>query len=745
MKRTPRPGQRRQSLKPRPHRLSPCRLRPEPLEPRLVLTPVIDVGDHLLRPGTLGQEIDVYVQSANEGVIGVNFNAQVADGGVELGGAYDGPEIQDLVIFNESDPPEYLFDGKNTGTFDLDGPWPESPPFLANQWEGRATTTPEGVTVVANGLLATMTVATLDSATDPHTPYNSGTWDLFLSDTLNGPTDFTGVPADVTDGTITVSTHPTADPGPGYSVPEGGSVGLDGSGSSDPEESFTWVSPVTAIEHHLALDSIVEYQWDLDGDGVFGETGGAAERGDELGAHPTFSAAGLDGEDDSPWPISLKVKDTTDLWSDPVATHVVITNVAPELLTDQPDMEIQLDDQPISLSWQFTDAGTPDTHTATIDWGDGPAVPVDSLIEPVGGTPGEIVAGHTYAAAGEYAVTMTLRDDDLGEVTDEFTIRVIGAEVVGRHVLYNDSKWDESPGNPGGDPAANAYDDNAIAPDKTPLLPGERATFQNYTSYTKGLNGIIVDIAGLAGTPTADDFLFRTGNDEDPDAWPLAPKPPNENVTVRPGEGAGGSDRVTILWPSYDAANPDPTTQAVAKQWLQVTVLPTPNTGLSEHDLFYFGNALGESGTGNFGGVALVNAVDSGAVRDNPHNPYVIPAPLDDFVDYNRDQWVNAVDFGFVRDNATNPSTALQLITVPAAGPSPGPEAAPADRGTERAVLHDAALGELDAQRRVLAGAEPCLAELSWLDSSDAPAGQDRFWRGVDPAQAAVEKLLATL
>jgi len=493
--------------------------------------------------------------------------------------------------------------------------------------------------------LATMTIATVDSATDPHTAYHSGTWDLFLSDTLNGPTDFTGVPADVTDGTITVSTHPTADPGSGYSVPEGGSVGLDGSGSSDPEESFTWVSPVTAIEHHLTLDSIVEHQWDLDGDGAFGETGAAAERGDERGAHPTFSAAGLDGDDDSPWPISLKVKDTTELWSDPVATHVVITN----------------------------------------------------------------------------------------------------AEVIGRHVFYNDSKWDESPGNPGGDPAANAYDDNAIASDKTPLLPGETATFQNYTSYTKGLNGIIVDIAGLAGTPTADDFVFRMGNDSSPGAWPLAPKPPNENITVRPGEGAGGSDRVTILWPSYDTVNPDPATQAVAKQWLQVTVLPTPNTGLSEPDVFYFGNALGESGTGNFGGAALVNAVDSGAVRDNPHNPFVNPAPLDDFVDYNRDQWVNAVDFGFVRDNATNPLTALKLITVPAAGPSPGPEAAAADLGTDRAALHDAALGELDAQRSVPAGAQPYRAQLLWLDGSRDPAGQDRSSISVAPARAAVEELLATL
>ncbi|MCI0396416.1 MAG: hypothetical protein L0322_15975, partial [Chloroflexi bacterium] len=39
----------------------------------------------------------------------------------------------------------------------------------------------------------------------------------------------------------------------------------------------------------------VSLAWDLDGDGLFGETGAAAIRGDEVGATVTFSAAGLDG------------------------------------------------------------------------------------------------------------------------------------------------------------------------------------------------------------------------------------------------------------------------------------------------------------------------------------------------------------------------------------------------------------------------------------------------------------------
>ncbi|MBO0697984.1 MAG: autotransporter-associated beta strand repeat-containing protein, partial [Zavarzinella sp.] len=64
---------------------------------------------------------------------------------------------------------------------------------------------------------------------------------------------------------------PTADAGGPYSVIQGGSVVLTGTGS-DPDGD-----PLT-------------FTWDLDGDGVFGETGVAAARGDEVGASPTFQA-----------------------------------------------------------------------------------------------------------------------------------------------------------------------------------------------------------------------------------------------------------------------------------------------------------------------------------------------------------------------------------------------------------------------------------------------------------------------
>ena len=47
---------------------------------------------------------------------------------------------------------------------------------------------------------------------------------------------------------------------------------------------------------------------------------------------------------------------------------------------------------------------------------------------------------------------------------------------------------------------------------------------------------------------------------------------------------------------------------AIRNCWLQVTVLATDATGLTENQVFYVGNALGESG--NSTADALVNATD---------------------------------------------------------------------------------------------------------------------------------------
>ncbi|MBN2473466.1 MAG: lamin tail domain-containing protein [Pirellulales bacterium] len=228
------------------------------------------------------------------------------------------------------------------------------------------------------------------------------------------------------------------------------------------------------------------------------------------------------------------------------------------------------------------------------------------------------------------------------------------AGIVGRHVFYNGSTFD------GNSPAAHSQDDAAVATDKQPLLPGQTATFANYTSFSRGINGVMVDLVGLpqAAAPGTDDFVFRVGNSNDPGTWGLATAP--TAITVRPGAGTGGSDRVTLIWPDF----------AVVNQWLEVTVLPTPDTGLAEADVFYFGNAIGEAGNSTVD--AKVNASDMLLSRNNPRT-FLNPAPIDFPCDFNRDARVNATDMLIARNNPTHFLNALRLIAVPdkaAEGPS---------------------------------------------------------------------------
>jgi hypothetical protein len=181
-------------------------------------------------------------------------------------------------------------------------------------------------------------------------------------------------------------------------------------------------------------------------------------------------------------------------------------------------------------------------------------------------------------------------------------------------------------------------------------MPGETATFANYSSYSLGINGVMIDVAGLAGTPTADDFAFHVGNGGHPNSWtPVAAEP---TITVRPGEGADGSDRVVI---TFDDG-------AVANQWLEVAMFATARTGLPETDLFYFGNAVAEAGDSTED--AKVNVADMLLARNNPRT-FLDPAPIDFAYDYNRDGRVNATDMLLARNNPTNFLNALKLIDVP--------------------------------------------------------------------------------
>ena len=241
-------------------------------------------------------------------------------------------------------------------------------------------------------------------------------------------------------------------------------------------------------------------------------------------------------------------------------------------------------------------------------------------------------------------------------------LSVVESSVVGRYVFYNNSQFD------GDDPAASGVGRRRDRHRQDALLPGDTATFANYTSYSRGINGIMIDVADLPSgiTPQATDFVFLVGNDDDPARVDRRAAP--KSVSIRPGDGVGGSARITILWDDH----------AIENQWLRVQVLAA-RLGLARRRRVLLGQRPRR--VGRQPAHALVNVTDVLAMQANLHGP-LAPAGIDDRHDFNRDGLVNATDAVLARDHMTSPLGALRLIAPAAAEPS------------ERAVL-GAALAEL--------------------------------------------------
>ncbi len=74
----------------------------------------------------------------------------------------------------------------------------------------------------------------------------------------------------------------------------------------------------------------------------------------------------------------------------------------------------------------FTDPGTAETYTATINWGDLSPTSSGTVTTSVGpsGTSGSISGTHVYSAAGIYEGTVTLSDGNGGTTTQTFVVTV---------------------------------------------------------------------------------------------------------------------------------------------------------------------------------------------------------------------------------------------------------------------------------------------------------------------------------
>ncbi|MCP5524409.1 MAG: fibronectin type III domain-containing protein [Verrucomicrobiales bacterium] len=289
----------------------------------------------------------------------------------------------------------------------------------------------------------------------------------------------------------------------------------------------------------------------------------------------------------------------------------------------------------------------------------GPASGQYDFSQDVGNTTSVTVSNLTAGATYYFVVTAYNTAEAESGPSNEVAYTVPPppeASVVARWLFYNHSVWDNL------DPAATADDDLGIATDKSALLPGNVATFANYSSYSRGLNGIMIDVADLRGTPTLADFSFRSGNDQSPATWGTAPVP--ASITVRAGAGVDGSDRVTLIWNDSNLDAVADANEAVAKKWLQVTVKATEETGLAVDDVFYFGNAVGE--VGNSPAHALVDIFDVFLPFQNqtPGGAAPITSPYD----INRDQTVDTTDVFLPFYHQTSGPTALVLLNLGGVG-----------------------------------------------------------------------------
>jgi hypothetical protein len=241
-----------------------------------------------------------------------------------FGSPFSGAGDQILIYQGTSDF-IYGFTNTNDGSISAPGEWSNTvgtftqqsllPPGLVNSTGSNVATahaltgmgfSNQGPLHEDNNVYIGLTTGTKDDLlTAIGTDSNWTGDDSTPQDIAPGGTQFTG-----SNPIFTVSTNapPTADAGGPYTVNEGGTVVLAGSGTDSD-------------------GTIATYEWDLDGDGNFGETGAAATRGNETGQTPTFNAAGLNGP--ASFPISLRVTDDGGATDTDTSVSISITNVAP--------------------------------------------------------------------------------------------------------------------------------------------------------------------------------------------------------------------------------------------------------------------------------------------------------------------------------------------------------------------------------------------------------------------------------
>ena len=185
------------------------------------------------------------------------------------------------------------------------------------------------------------------------------------------------------------SPAPVARAGGAYNVNEGSAVALSADASTGQS---------------------LAYAWDLDGDGVFGETGSAAGRGNEAGKNVTFSASGLAGP--ATRVVRLRVTDAAGR-SDEDAATVSVSDVPPTVVAAKAGAA-PVEGSAATVGLSYADPATPISGW-TINWGDGTTSTAAASANS---------AGHVYADDGTYRVVATAQTAKGGFSAPAFNLSV---------------------------------------------------------------------------------------------------------------------------------------------------------------------------------------------------------------------------------------------------------------------------------------------------------------------------------
>lgn len=178
-------------------------------------------------------------------------------------------------------------------------------------------------------------------------------------------------------------------------------------------------------EHFLDINAeIVSYKWDFENDGVIDyiETSDNAPDGAFDGMTTHIYA------DNGIYTTTLTVTDS----NGGVATDtlkVTVNNVAPIVVAGQDQTANEYDIISLAAA-TFNDPGTSDTHSATINWGDGTALEAGTVAG--SGGSGTVSGSHLYTKYGIYTAEICVRDDDGDSSCDilELTVKDITPPVI---------------------------------------------------------------------------------------------------------------------------------------------------------------------------------------------------------------------------------------------------------------------------------------------------------------------------